>query len=83
MRTLGLGLLGLVVGLIVWALCGIGCSELGLVPRFDPMHVMDDERPAATTLVHVLEWSFPAFAALGAWWMPRFARWAVRPGNSD
>ena len=83
MNTLLLGMAGALLGLVAWALCGIGLTELGLLGRFDPIGVGVD-LPAPSTMDSVLEWSFPAWILVGAATFPRFLRWALRgPGTSD
>ena len=69
---------GGVIGLIGWALLGLGMVELGGMARFDPAGVLDDP-PPATTLVRCVELSYPAFAVLGALLFPRAVAWLTAP----
>jgi hypothetical protein len=71
-----LAALGAAVGLVLWAVAGIGMVELGLTGRFDPFGVAQAP-PPATPLVRVLEWSFPVFAILGAWLTPAAIAWLI------
>ena len=83
MKTILLSIAGVVVGLIGWALCGIGLTELGVLTRFDPVGVSTD-LPDATTVETIIEWSYPVWCLLGAVTLPRFVRWALgAPENNE
>ena len=68
------------LGLIAWVLTGLGSAELKLIPGFDPFGMVADA-PPKTAAVNILEWSFPAFALVGALVFPRLALWLVKPSD--
>ena len=70
--------LGGLVGMVVWALLGIGAAELGILPHFDPLGVVE-EPPPPTIAVQMAEWSLPVFVLLGAWLMPPLIGWLTKP----
>ena len=77
MTTILLSLAGAVVGLVVWALAGLGMTELGLLSGFDPFDRADPPPPISTSTT-IAEWSFPVFAVAGAILLPRVAMWMLR-----
>jgi hypothetical protein len=77
MTKILLTLAGAVVGLVLWALAGLGMTELGLLSGFDPFdHAVPP--PPISTATTIAEWSFPVFAIVGAFLLPRVAMWMLR-----
>ena len=71
-----LGAAGAALGVVAWAILGIGLVELGVTARFDPFGVAE-EPPPATPLVTAAEWSLPVFAVVGAVLTPRITAWLL------
>jgi hypothetical protein len=72
-----LGLAGAMLGLIAWALLGLGMVDLGLLPEFDPFDRNGDPAVSSTATT-IVELSFPLFAAAGAFIMPRLFLWMLQ-----
>ena len=75
--SLFLGLAGAGLGLVGWACCGLGLTELDILPGFDPIGTADPP-PPASTLRSIVEWSAPVCALLGALALPRALRWMLQ-----
>jgi hypothetical protein len=72
-----LGLAGAGLGLIAWALFGLGLADLGFLPEFDPLD-RNDGPAVSSTATRIVELSFPLFAVAGAFIMPRLFLWMLR-----